>query len=76
MPYVISRRAFAQQTALLLAGAHFAPWESLVYAQALETTIAETSAGKVRGIVDDGINVFKGIPYGAPTAGRTASCRR
>ena len=70
MPYVISRRAFAQQTALLLAGAHFAPWERLVYAQALETTIAETSAGKVRGVVVEGTKVFKGIPYGASTSGK------
>ena len=36
MPYV-SRRAFAQQTGLLLAGAHFAPWERLVYAQQHES---------------------------------------
>ena len=37
---------------------------------ALETTIAETSAGKVRGVVVDGIKVFKGIPYGATTSGK------
>ena len=30
MPNVIGRRAFAQQTALLLAGAGFAPWVRLV----------------------------------------------
>src|SRR5262245_60529871 len=69
MPNVISRRAFAQQTALLLGGAHLASWVSFVHAQDLETAIAETGTGKVRGVTIDGIKVFKGIPYGAPTSG-------
>jgi para-nitrobenzyl esterase len=41
-----------------------------VHAEDLETAIVETSAGKVRGLVIDGTNVFKGIPYGAPTSGK------
>jgi para-nitrobenzyl esterase len=70
MSNVIGRRAFAQQTALLLAGAHLAPWTRFVQAQDVETAIADTSAGRVRGAIVDGIKVFKGIPYGAPTSGK------
>jgi len=31
--------------------------------------IATTHRGKIRGVVQDGIRVFKGVPYGAPTDG-------
>src|ERR1700693_3251302 len=31
--------------------------------------IAETNLGKIRGVADSGIKIFKGIPYGASTAG-------
>ena len=31
---------------------------------------AETASGKVRGMEVDGIKIFKGIPYGASTAGK------
>ncbi len=33
-------------------------------AAAAETPIATPKAGKIKGYVDNGINVFKGIPYG------------
>ena len=35
-----------------------------------EFVTVATSAGKVRGTVDQGIKIFKGVPYGGTTAGR------
>jgi para-nitrobenzyl esterase len=32
--------------------------------------IAETDAGKVKGLTREGVHIFKGVPYGASTAGR------
>ena len=70
MPYVSSRRRFMKHAGLALAGAQLAPWRTLVSAADLEHAIVETSAGKVRGVVVDGMKVFKGIPYGASTSGK------
>ncbi|HEX9083970.1 MAG TPA: carboxylesterase family protein, partial [Gemmatimonadaceae bacterium] len=70
MPYTFSRRSFMKHAGLALAGAQLAPWPKFVSAADLEHAIAETSAGKVRGVVVDGMKVFKGIPYGASTSGK------
>src|SRR5947207_14481115 len=37
---------------------------------AADAPVASTKAGKVRGYVENGIHVFKGIPYGDDTAKR------
>ncbi|QQS12169.1 MAG: carboxylesterase/lipase family protein [Rhodospirillales bacterium] len=38
-------------------------------ADAAPTPAVETASGRIRGLVVDGCHVFKGIPYGASTAG-------
>ena len=36
----------------------------------IETTLAETTSGRIRGKRENGVHIFKGVPYGAPTNGR------
>ena len=70
MASISSRRGFLKQASVLVAGARLTPWLRPVAAADLATVIATTATGKVRGEVVDGIKVFKGIPYGAPTSGK------
>ena len=68
------RRSFLKQMSLLAAAAPFGLTSSHLAAspprRSLREPIADTTTGKVRGFVDQGINVFRGIPYGADTSGR------
>ena len=36
---------------------------------AISSTMAQTSAGRIRGLYNGRAHVFKGVPYGAPTSG-------
>jgi len=38
-------------------------------ARTADSPIVETASGRIKGVISDGVHVFKGIPYGASTAG-------
>jgi para-nitrobenzyl esterase len=63
-----SRRFFVKQAGLLFAAVHATSWSGLVSA-ADGDVVATTSAGRIRGTSLNGVNIFKGIPYGGSTAG-------
>ena len=60
------RRRFLQQSGACIAAAAAA---TLAVAES-RTIIAHTNAGDVRGTITDGIHAFRGLRYGADTAGR------
>jgi para-nitrobenzyl esterase len=63
---IATRRDFLKHTAVFAAAGSLAVQ---LRAQDATSVTAETTYGKIRGIDNHGIKVFKGIPYGANTAG-------
>ncbi|GGG63686.1 carboxylesterase/lipase family protein [Edaphobacter dinghuensis] len=63
----VTRREWLQSSVLVAAGSLVAP--KSMWGQT-SSPIATTTSGKVRGFIQDGVNVFKGIPYGGDTAKR------
>jgi len=79
----VKRRTFLKQASLVVAGvqasvmlpsaarnANAATTPSTQTGGRSAAAIVDTTSGKVRGTVVDGIRVFKGLPYGGTTAGK------
>jgi len=64
----LSRRDVLKQSAWLLAAAGAGVRSS--FADEGSAVVADTAYGRIRGTEIRGIRVFKGVPYGASTAGR------
>ena len=64
----LDRRAFVRGAGLLCAGMWVSP--ALAISEAELFPVATTRYGKIKGITWSGIHAFKGVPYGASTAGK------
>lgn len=72
-PPDLDRRNFLRQTSLLSAGVALTQFTSIGHT-ANAQPLAKTRSGRIRGYHDRGIQVFKGVPYGADTSMRRFQC--
>ena len=69
----VNRRTFLRQAAVVagsVAASRLVSISSFAGVLDAQSPVATTRSGKVRGYIDNGINVFKGIRYGADTSPR------
>lgn len=70
MPNELDRRSFLNRTVAvaLLSGGFAKAWAAPASSDS-SSPVVETTAGKIRGTIEDKTAAFRGVPYGASTAG-------